>query len=480
MFRSVRARLALWHTAVLAVLLALVASGAYAFVVHATRARTDESVRDALADLRTELAVERADQGSTRAAAMEVLHEIRFRTIAFIVFDAAGRVVAASIPAGPMVSASEDAEPPFDVRALGRSIVDAPVSVETTRTLPDAEGGYRVELAPLAEPDGRFTIAAATSIHEDMETLAQARTATAVAVPLALILAWLGGWLLARRSLAPMIEIRAATERISASNLSERVPSGPANDEVGQLAAVINGLLDRLERAFTQQRQFMADASHELRTPVAVVKNEASLALSRGQRSIEEYQDALRVVRTAANRQQRIVEDLFFLSRADAGELPVRRDPLYLDEIVAECGREVRSLADAKGVRLSVDTPVESPAMGDEALLHRLLINLLDNAIKYSPRDATVLVRLRRDARWYTVSVENAGAPIPLATRAALFGRFVRGDAARLADGDTLTSGAGLGLSIARWIAEAHGGTLELARSDERGTVFVFELPVAI
>ena len=130
------------------------------------------------------------------------------------------------------------------------------------------------------------------------------------------------------------------------------MPIATPDDEVGQLATVINDLLARLEGAFAQQRRFMADASHELRTPVAIVQNEASLALSRPGRDSAEYEDALVVVREAARRLRRIVDDLFLLARADSGELPVRCDPVYLDEIVSECAREVRSLAEHASVRV--------------------------------------------------------------------------------------------------------------------------------
>jgi signal transduction histidine kinase len=289
--------------------------------------------------------------------------------------------------------------------------------------------------------------------------LGNARLAIGVAIPAALLLAWLGGWLLARRSLAPMADIRQATATISANNLGERVTIANPDDEVGQLATVINGLLDRLERAFTQRRQFMADASHELRTPVTVVQNEASRALSRRGRSATEYAEALSVIQTAARRLRRIVDDLFLLARADAGELPVTRQPLYLDEVVAECVREMRSLAAQRGLQLRIDAPNELPYDGDESLLRRLVINLLDNAIKYSDAGGAVDVRLRSGAGSYQLEVQNAGPPIPPELQERIFERFIRG-------------------YFARTIAAAHGGTLELARSDESRTLFVLSLPV--
>ena len=477
---SVRARLALWHTAVLAVLLAAFAVAAYLFVSRAVSARTDASLADALLDLRSGLLAERGHGVRTPAVAREVLSDVRSRTIALAVFDSAGRVVAAAVPPPAPPSAGEDSESLFDPRRVAMVVRATRSTTPIALTLPDAEGGYRVLVESLAMPDGRFTIAAATSLHDNAELLGDARGAMAVAIPAGLVLAWVGGWLLARRSLAPMVAIRDVTARIGARTLGERVPIANPADEVGQLAAVINELLERLERAFAQQRQFMADASHELRTPVAVVQNEASRALARPERSAGEYEDAMRVVHAASRRLRRIVDDLFLLARADAGELPVRRDPLYLDEIVAECAREVRSLAEGRGAHVSVGASGEAPYDGDEALLRRLLINLLDNAIKHTPAGGTVAVRLVREPEGYRVEVENAGARIPPELASRMFDRFVRGDAARSHEtADASSSGAGLGLPIARWIASAHGGRLELARSDELGTVFAVHLPIS-
>ena len=479
---SVRARLTLWHTAVLAVLLAAFAGAAYAFVARATGARTDASLSNALGDLRAALAAERSERASTRTVATEVMSDIRFRTISLFVFDTSARAIASSVSRPRTLPRGEESDTALDPSHLVPYLSSrARSNAEMAVTVPDAEGGYRVEFAPIDMPDGRFVLAAATSLHDDAEMLGNARLAVSVAIPAALLLAWLGGWLLAKRSLAPMVDIGEATATISANNLRERVPIANPNDEVGQLATVINGLLDRLERAFAQQRQFMADASHELRTPVTVVQSEASRALARGGRSATEYEEALSVVQRAARRLRRIVDDLFLLARADAGELPVRRQPLYLDEIVAECVREVRSLAAQRGLELRVDAPNETPYDGDEALLRRLVINLLDNAIKYSSPGGAVDVSLRRRDGGYELEVRNAGPPIPPELQERIFERFTRGDASRArSDADeanALATGAGLGLAIARWIATAHSGTLNLVRSDESGTLFVLRLP---
>ncbi|HEY5060216.1 MAG TPA: HAMP domain-containing protein, partial [Gemmatimonadaceae bacterium] len=295
MIASMRARLTLWHTAVLAVLLTLFAAGAYAFVRYSSRVRTDAAVGDAVNDLVAELNAEHGSGTSTAATAAEVMRELRFRRIAFVVYDSAGRVVASSVPRPPRPDAGEPTEPAFDAARLGTLASAAHITRRVFASIGDSEGGYRAALDPMHFPDGTFVAAAAQSLHDEAETLGEARLAMVVAVPLTLVLAWIGGWLLARRSLAPMVEIREHAARIGASNLGERVPIAAPNDEVGQLAAVINALLGRLERAFSQQRQFMADASHELRTPVTVVQNEASVALSRPNRAAAEYEEALTV-----------------------------------------------------------------------------------------------------------------------------------------------------------------------------------------
>lgn len=479
---SLRTRLTVWHTLVLAVLIVSFAAGAYVFLERSTWSRTDAALLDAADDLRSELLAERGDQSSTRGAAAEVLPEIRFTTIAFVIYDSLGGVVAASIPASlrARLAAARDSEagPPFDPHQLTPMLRGAgrPRAPRTV-ALPDAEGGYRAALVPLAMPDGRFTAVAARSVHGEAEMLSGARVAIAIAVPLALLLSAAGGWLLARKSLAPMVVMREQASRIGASNLGERLPVATPGDEVGQLTVVINGLLERVDHAFAQQRQFMADASHELRTPVAVVQNESSVALDRGDRPASEYQDALQVIRSAGRRLARIVDDLFMLARADTGELPVRAEPLYLNDLVAECVREARSLASARGVQLAAHAPADAPFEGDEMLLRRLVLNLIDNAIKYTPSGGRVDATLRIGHGSYRLEVEDTGGGVPADIRPRIFDRFVRADAARSHAGDAFSSGAGLGLPIARWIAEAHGGQVELERTASTGSLFVLTLP---
>jgi signal transduction histidine kinase len=270
----------------------------------------------------------------------------------------------------------------------------------------------------------------------------------------------------------------ARASEIGASTLHERLPVTTPGDELGGLATVINDLLDRLEKSFAQQRRFMADASHELRTPAAILRTEADVTLSRATRAEDEYRASLGVMQDASRRLTRIVDDLFLLARADAGHLVVRAENLFLEDVVLDAVRGIRPIADQRAVRVELHDMAEAPVHGDADLLGRLVLNLLDNAVKFSPAGAAVDVDLSRDDASGIVTVTDAGAGIPPDAQARIFERFYRVDAARSRVEASTTSGAGLGLAIARRIAEAHGGALQLVESQPGRTTFRATLPL--
>jgi two-component system, OmpR family, sensor kinase len=258
-----------------------------------------------------------------------------------------------------------------------------------------------------------------------------------------------------------------------------------ASDEYGQLATVINGLLARIESAFEQQRRFMADASHELRTPIAIVRGEADIALAMPDRPHDEYREALSVVRAESRRLSRIVHDLFLLARADAGQQQLQLRQFYLDDLIADCTRAARSLASRRNMTLTSNVTTEAAVSGDEDLMRQLILNLLDNALKYCSEGGTVEISLCTGPGSHRVIVRDSGPGIPPDVATHVFDRFYRGDGARARDAastarmrdDAHGVGAGLGLAIARWVAEAHGGSLVLAHSSLDGSEFVLTLP---
>jgi len=241
------------------------------------------------------------------------------------------------------------------------------------------------------------------------------------------------------------------------------------------LATIFNDLLDRLDQSFERQRRFIADASHELRTPLAILRGEAEVAISQQGRTAEDYLESLVILHKETSRLIKIVEDLFTLTRADSGQHPLSPEDVYLEEVVAECAHSANTLAREKNIELTVDASSECLVRGDPALLRRMILNLLDNAIKYTGDGGRVDISCRATSAGCEVHIIDTGPGIPPELHSRIFERFFRADPARSRSGRE--GGAGLGLSIALWIAEAHHGRLELVRSDATGSHFAVYLP---
>lgn len=472
---SLRSRLTLWYTVLLGVPLVAFAVACYIVFAHTLQARTDRFIGDALTAFSRELIAERRAAYTARQAMRATVDEVRFRDLHIAILDRAGGVVAMSAP--PDVDGGAYARPAADV---AQRVVDSLRARDRSGafalTVPASDGAYRVLSRPIADGGERFSLTGSYSMGDIEEMLARIRSMFLVAIPLLLLSAATGGYVLAKRSLAPVASMAAHAATISASNLHARLPVRGGDELVG-LARVVNDLLDRLEQAFGQQRRFVADASHELRTPTAILRTEADVTLSRDHRTEEDYRASVTIMQDAARRLTRIVDDLFLLARADSGHLVARKEPLYLEELVHDATRALRSVADQRAVRVELGELIEAPFHGDTDLLGRLLLNLLDNAIKHSPDKATVEVEMtRRDDR-YAITVVDAGPGVPPAARERIFERFFRVDAARSRAESSATSGAGLGLAIARRIAEMHGGQLDLVESQPGRTVFRVTLP---
>jgi signal transduction histidine kinase len=263
----------------------------------------------------------------------------------------------------------------------------------------------------------------------------------------------------------------AQARAISPWTPGSRLAAPRAGTELEDVAASFNRVLDRLETALATQRQFMADASHELRTPVSIMRTAADVTLSSPSRDEAEYREALNAVAEQSSRLARLVDDMLVLARADAGGYPMRRAEIDLDDVVRHCTRDLAPLASAKNIRLSSHLePVSVTA--DEALLRRMLGNILGNAVTYTPEGGAVKVTMVRRGSAVAIDVSDTGPGVPPDARDRIFERFVRLDPARR------EGGAGLGLSIARWIAEAHGGSVDLRTSGPDGSVFSATIPV--
>jgi len=319
-----------------------------------------------------------------------------------------------------------------------------------------------------------YRIFAATSIAPTVAKVDAFRRILFVCVPLGLALAALASSLLAKRSLAPLNELSRTIESITTSDLSARVKIDKAPSDLAWLAIRFNSLLDRLEKAFHSQRQFMADASHELRTPLTVALSATQVTMRDPLRTADDCGDTLSLVEEQIHRLRDIVDNMLLLSQVDASSLHLEPREFYLDDAISDAARGARALARARRQNLRVAELPEALCLGDENLLKQAVLILLDNAVKYSPAGGEISVSLASDSASWRVRVWNNGLPIPAEAQPHIFQRFYRA-----ADsGAKKVAGSGLGLPIARSIAEAHGGHVELIESGSNGTVFELSLPV--
>jgi heavy metal sensor kinase len=455
---SIRARLTLWYTAVLTLVLAASAWASYRVYERSRLARFDEELARVEALASRNLALELDDGLALEDAAHDALEDLELPGRLLAVFAPDGRRLA-----GRWSEALAESPAALDGRA--DSVVQA--------TAPAAEP-HRLRWAHRRHRGTAFVVGAAESLLPLEQELTGLRRALLGGVLAALLCAAAGGFWIAHVVLRPVASMAAEAARISERTPGFRLTAARAEDELGALARSFNQLLGRLERALAQQREFMADASHELRTPVSVARTAIEVTLARAGRPEPEYRDSLAVVGEQMRRLGRLVDDMFTLARADAGPLPLERGRLYLDELVERCLAESRLLGAAKGVELGWSGPRDLEAVGDEGRLRQMLMNLLDNAVRHTPAGGRVRVELAARPGGFEIAVRDGGGGIPEPERERVFERFVRLDASRHA-----ADGAGLGLPIARMIAEAHGGSLALAESDASGSSFVVRVPGA-
>jgi len=319
-----------------------------------------------------------------------------------------------------------------------------------------------------------YIVQVGTSMESVGETLQRFLVLLVVAIPIALAVSLAGGWFLAGRALRPVDKITLAAQRIAAGDLSQRLSMPAAHDEIGRLAATFNNMIGRLDTSFRQIRQFTSDASHELRTPLTVMKGETDLVLRRP-RLLDDYKSVLESNLEEIDRMTRIVDELLFLSRADMGEVRVESLPVAMESLVEDIHRQAKLLAQDRNIEVLLGTVMPVVVQGDDLRLRELLLNLVENAMKYSYSGGKVEIALLNDGREARLSVTDHGIGIAPADHKKIFQRFFRTDVAR---GHT-KKGTGLGLAICSWIAELHKGRVEVKSALGQGSTFTVVLPLA-
>lgn len=354
-------------------------------------------------------------------------------------------------------------------------------------TQSDGKGNeeWRIYSEPILASDGQTIgwVQAAQSLNSVSITLLELRNQLLLGIPLLLLFAGIGGYLLSSRALQPIERITNTAQEFTAKDLSKRIDYHGAVDEVGKLAQTFDQMLARLQSSFERERRFAADAAHELRTPLTVLKGQIDVTLSRTRDSVE-YENKLRELSFQVDRLIRLSNALLFLSRSNQHQISLASVSVNLTELLGILIEQLKPLADEKNIKMSVRVANQLTMRGDSDDLIRLFMNLLENAFKYTPAGGIVTItaeRVRRDVHnqngveQIVVTIHNSGASIGKEHLPHLFERFYRVEA----DRSSQTGGTGLGLAIAREIVIMHGGEIEAQSSPEQGVTISVCLPLS-
>jgi heavy metal sensor kinase len=453
----IRIRLTVWYTAVLALLVVALGLTVYAVLSISLTRQVDRTL------------AETADE-VLRASRVRILQDVRVVTIPELdVFRASNVYVQVWDAEGSLISQSRNLG--SFAGQLDAEQLDS--STQVTREVVINGARLRVLTVPITVDEN---VIGHLQVGASLRTVSEARTVLLVILvaggSLAVLLAALVGAFLASRALAPIDRLTNLALQINrADDLSRRIHvPGPPNDEIVQLAAAFNESLERLERLFNAQRRFLADVSHELRTPLTVIKGNVELL-----RRFGDDPASLDAIESEAERMSRLVGDLLLLAQADAGSLPIAREPVELDTLLLEVYGQMRVLAN--GVEMRIAEEDQARVIGDRDRLKQLLINLVSNALKYTPEGGRVSVGLARKNGWARLTISDTGPGIPPEDLPHVFDRFYRVDKART----RAQGGAGLGLAIAQRIVQLHGGRIEAVSEGipGQGATFSIWLPLA-
>ncbi len=445
-FSRLRLQLAAWFALVFFIGLGAVDLALFSSLKHEADRDLSAQARATAAGVRFAVRREMAENPDLAKAAAEALNEWPPDSAGLVVLDPSGQRLADHGPRGEIAAVPAPPSIP-----AGDHVQDIP---ETS-----AHAGARVATAQSDRP--AFTVVAAVptaSLRAEYERLA---LMLGLSAPLVVLLALGAGYVLARRALGPLRDMTGEIMAIDAADLEHRLPVRSPPDELDALAEQFNRLLARLAKAQARNRRFIAQAAHQLRTPLTVIRGEADLGLGR-QRTADEHQDLLRRVSLAAEQMSHRVDDLLLLAQAEAGALPPTADHIDVDGLVLECVDLMRGRAQTLGGRLDLGTMDPAEVSGNEPLVREAVLELLENALRYGDHRSPIRVSTRNGGPGARIDVASAGAPVAP--------ELLNGN-----DEDTSTDRNGLGLSIVRWIASAHGGRLAYARADGVNT-FTLEL----
>jgi len=459
--RSIGLRLATWYSVVLAAGLAAFSLAVWFAMRAAVYHAVDDELRDRVQGVRAFM-----DRQISSLSIPEIRDEFREHSVLgpggdlFQVCDAQGQWLYRS---ESLESANVAIDKPSNLptpRFVMAQVAGRPLRFYSERTLVNGQP---------------YTVQVAAPMHEALEAIEAFGLILVLMVPLLLIGATAGGYWISKRALDPVDEISRTAQRISIENLADRLPVPETGDQLQRLTETLNEMFSRLEAAVRRIKQFTADASHELRAPIALIRTTAEVAAQKRDREANEYLEALDDILEESERTSQVVDSLMLLARADAGKEVIEREVVDAASISRTAAEQGEKLARIRGLHFSASIP-DQPiwVQADPEALRRALLILLDNAGKYTPEGGSVRVDLSTENGTAKITVSDTGIGIAPADIPHVFDRFWRADKAR----SRSQGGAGLGLSIAKWIAETHAGSIWVESEIGKGSVFALRVPL--
>jgi heavy metal sensor kinase len=465
--RSLAFRLSVWYALLLSATFALVGTGMYFGLAQYLRSGLSDSLRRRSVQVEDILRAAPAAIGDVQIAdAIEtrVAPEFNNRFV---------RITRA--PVTLVYRSGRPADGSFDPTSITR--LGGPWPAETVaRRVATGSGPVMISATPVRTRSGRYLVELGTSLEPVDSVQDRLLTLLGMLLPVLVAFAAGGGYLLVQRALRPVERMSRTAAQISVQNLDERLPVAPTGDALQQLSLSLNHMLGRLRESVQASRRFLADASHELRTPLTVIKGELQ-EIVRESECPPELRERIGSTLEEVARLERLVSGLLVLSRLDAGDAQREWLDVDLGELAASTVEQMRLVAEDRGVQLDASRLRPLIVRGDRSRLKQVIVNLLDNAIKFTPRGGSVTLRTEQRPGISLLEVRDTGIGIPPEALPHVFERFFRADEARTRDGATADGGAGLGLSIVRSICAAHGAEIDVESTPGAGSCFRVKFP---
>jgi two-component system, OmpR family, sensor kinase len=457
-------RLTVWYGGILALILIVFSSGVYIYFKNSLQKSIDtkiKSIGEVLSSSLTETHSQSIFGNFERYLENVLGRKPKGKFIQII--DSSGRI-------GAKMSDIETETVPTSFSTLERALKGEVIY----ETIEGARPRLRIVTIPIVEENKKVTsiVQVGTSLEDFDETMKKLLIIMIISIPTSISVTIVIGYFMAKKALKPVDQIRKAAIKISSSNLDERIDIGKRRDELSRLAETFNDMITRLKDAFQRINQFSIDVSHELKTPLTILKGETEVTL-RKDRENEDYRKLLKSHLEEVDRMTRIVDDLLLLSKADSEEIRLNIEDIALRDLVVDICMDMKIFADNKGIELIVSELEDVRLKGDELKLRRMLWNVVQNGIKYTEKGGKVEISSYVNNGYVWIDVKDNGVGISEKDMKYIFDRFYRGDKSRRRE-----SGSGLGLSISKWIAEAHRGVIEVKSRPLEGTLFSIKLPI--